>query len=465
MISPLATKTKSFSSKNQAQSLPDSPVINLDVHSQQQKDFQETYIPLDRSASLEVSENASSLSPIWLNEPQKYSFHLGPKVSQSSPEKYQGALILFEGDSLKAKSEPVKQQSLSVVPKPPPRNKRRRKQQNALVHQPALDLPPSPKEEYSKSPPKESVILSPSSYGQLELRSALSTVLAPAITLPRSASDMGQTGGFGHSSCLSENPAHLSPSSNMKPKSASTGDIPADETMDNEISVSALEIEKEVAGKTDAEGITEDTDKIEVLKKSSSDSQIPMTDNVLALKLINQSTEPHNKNWLFRKMQKMSDKKRQGRGEELKICGKNISCDTEVEQADEGGRNTLMNSARDGEENLSVFESEQLNIGDRYDGDLSECTEIGLREAKSPESNRTFFGQVGLKIKSFGCLKYSNGDEDRDAAFTPPQKSHRKSQPKVKIEVLDLTDDAAHTHSTRKMYLSEVMQTRKATGR
>ncbi|GFS17308.1 syntaxin-binding protein 5 [Elysia marginata] len=366
---------------------------------------------------------------------------LSPKNSiaeKNAPE----PLNPFDEDYFKAEPDPES----SEAPVAPPRLKQKNKQQKPLVHQPALDVPLSPNS-----------ILNPVS-------SAGVTALAPVISLPRSASEVTEiTKGTAAMSC--ENPELLSPSINLKPKSTSTGSLPITQRRHSGAAIvepSDMSRLKELASKTmsDPKQAARDSDIVD-LRKSSSDS------NILSAEMPRADFVGHasHETWLHKKIHKRSKKKhkpdQEGKTEDHSVAV-SLTKNTTVDDAE--GRSNPNSDCGSGNntdtDKKPLDHTEHEEMLDNFDAKES------LKEAaapKTPSSNKNFFSRVSLKIKALGGRKSSNEDDDSgplSAGYWSSQKSQER-QSKVKIEVLDLCDDSARKHNMQKMYLSEVLQSRK----
>ncbi|XP_055888508.1 syntaxin-binding protein 5-like isoform X1 [Biomphalaria glabrata] len=335
-------------------------------------------------------------------------------------------------------------------PKPPPRNKKK-KQQPILVHQPALDLPPSPNKEvgFTTSSDSSHNPLSPSA-------------LMPVICLSRSASETGEKGlkpQLVETLEAFKEPYLLCP---VVQKSISTGDIPCVQYRRNSTS-SSDSLRKEAAAKTmsDPKSFNElsvrETESKEILRKSSSDSHLSLNESTQVLHYSHHIPGTHNRNWLLKKIHGKSKKTKKVEGEEKEAKSRNISCSNEIFINDSGSSITASNL----EDNSKLADNYSVEafFKDVNDVDNTDCG------VKSPASSKNIFSRVSLKIKSLGSRKSSEEEEKELGPTHPVYRFYQKSQEKLqkfKINVLDLTDDLARKHNMRKMYLSDVMQSRKA---
>ncbi|RUS70838.1 hypothetical protein EGW08_021397, partial [Elysia chlorotica] len=360
----------------------------------------------------------------------------------------------FEEDYFSA--EPLPEES--EVPVAPPRSKQKSKHQKPLVHQPALDVPLSPNTDLVKT---QGSILNP-------VTTAAVTALTPVISLPRSVSEVTEIckGGTTTSRPTCENPELLSPSSNLKPKSTSTSSLPSTQRRHSGAAVvesSDMSRLKELASKTlsDPKQQSKDGDKGD-LRKSSSDSNIPSGEVPVSDLIDNSTNEP----WLKKKIQKKCKKK------------------SKLDQGDASENSSSVNSlARNNSDDVESRSGvSDCGIGDKNDAEKTSSTVCNDHEEmlddfdekeparettpKTPSSNKNFFSRVSLKIKALGGRKSSNEEDDSGppSGHWNSQKSQER-QSKVKIEVMDLSDDAARKHNMQKMYLSDVLQSRKIVDR
>lgn len=373
-------------------------------------------------------------------------------------------LNLFEKDKskIKSKHKTVNQLIVSCTTKASSQNKHGYNQQRSLVHQQALDLSIGGSSECSTSHTQDTYNMAQ----QQDATSPPTTPLTPLILLPRSASEIngicGSSDAFFRSD-ISGNLDLLHPTSCLKPKSISTGDIMETQNSGGESPCLVLSSrKKEPDGKivSFTTNVTESNNSErkcrDLLRKSSSDSQISLSDKTTALKVTHHRVENQRKNWLMNQMRRISKKKRNIVHE--------MEMDREVKSLDAKARdkNTLLSS------NCNAVESKELFPKFPEKEDEDDFIVKGPMRVKSPEDSSNFFRRVSLKIKSFGSRKHSNEDEDKEvgaAAVDKINQQLQERQHKVTIDVLDLSDDTARKHSSRKMYLSEVMQSRKSFGR
>ena len=372
---------------------------------------------------------------------------------KNSSENAPDPLNPFDEDYFKAEQAPEKRED----PVAPPR-KQKQKHGKPLVHQPALDVPLSPCTDSVKS--THCSIINPVS-------SAGVTALAPVISFPRSVSEVTEISKAGTTTSqpTCENPDLLSPATNLKPKSSSTASLPAQRRHSGAAAVEPSDMSrlKELASKTmsDPKQHLRDGDKGD-LRKSSSDSNIPTGTSPVADFIDQSSNEP----WFKKKIQKKAKKK--------------LKHDHEEGSEDSSSVRSLVRNDSDGTEKRSRGNSE-CGVIDREDNERKQSDSNDLEEMldnfdpresprevalKTPSSNKNFFSRVSLKIKALGGRKSSNEDDD-----SGPLSGHWSSQrsqerhSKIKIEVMDLSDDAARKHTMQKVYLSDVLQSRKTVGR
>ncbi|KAK3802809.1 hypothetical protein RRG08_012323 [Elysia crispata] len=408
-----------------------------------------------KSASLglpEVAVSATEINPKHLNKkippPRPPPPKITPKNSLSE-KNTPDPLNPFDEDYFSA--EPVAEESASPVA--PPRSKQKNKQQKPLVHQPALDVPLSPNTDIAKT---HSNILNPVS-------SASVTVLAPVISLPRSVSEVTEIckGGTTTSRPTCENPELLSPSTNLKPKSTSTSSLPSAQRRHSGATLvepSDMSRLKELASKTlsDPKQQPRDSEKGD-LRKSSSDSNIPSGDIPVSDFIDHTSNEP----WLKTKIPKKSKKKSkldQGDDAEDSSSVTSLARNNSDDMENRSGLSDCAAADRNEAEKMSSVYNDHEEMLDNFD----EKETPRETTPKTPSSNKNFFSRVSLKIKALGGRKSSNEDDDSG----PPSghsNSHKSQerQSKVKIEVMDLSDDTARKHNMQKMYLSDVLQSRK----
>ncbi|XP_005089335.1 syntaxin-binding protein 5 isoform X2 [Aplysia californica] len=396
--------------------------------------------------------------------------------------------------------------SESNVPKAPPRS-RKQLHQKTLVHQPALDLPPSPKRE-SASP--SSIPTSPSAFHSLVVGEgsgalcASPPILTPVICLPRSSSESREISRCQKSSSC-ENPSYLSPSLPGKPKSVSTGDLPSAEPrrLRSASSSSDTGAKRESATKTfsDPHSRTASREKVsseaeDPLRKSSSDSQLPASKDEADAACSTEQEElaghpEASKNWLMKKIHRRSKKKKKKNAEggeeshDSAAAGEGTTTTTGElgEKAKDGGAVVSSDCDKSGLEDGQQGQEVTGHKEEKEDSDEALCDLEGLESVpggmgggrRSPGYNKTFFHRVSLKIKSIGSRKLSNEEEDgkevsgggSSSSCAGPLSAHKLLQksmdrpPRVKIEVLDMTDDGPKKHSMRRMYLTDVLQSRK----
>ncbi|CAL1539880.1 unnamed protein product [Lymnaea stagnalis] len=425
----------------------------------QQQNKPSTHLAVVKSLSLGSPDQELSIPSLSLDlsSPQYKSLNNPtPPLMVPDDESKVTSLNPFDEDYFGDKDKAL----LNETPKPPPRTKNK---QRALVHQPALDLPPSPKQESSSSP----VSSFPQPVSEIKSIQSLSpSTLTPVIYLPRSNSEAGEKGlrcPKTEKSTSFENPSLLCPTIPSKPKSVSTGDLPSAQCRRNSTSSDILR--KEAAAKTmsDPKSCRETSDREkeagENLRKSSSDSHLSATDSIQVLQFSGQAADS-NKNWFFKKIQRRSKKKKKGDEE---LMGSNKIASNQKNEVNEVMEEDLdqVNSVEKFELNVLEVNGLDANVYTRENNDLDQVDgpDNGVR---SPGSSKNFFSRVSLKIKSLGSRK-SSEEEERETAQSQPMSAHKfqqKSQdrqPKVKIEVLDMTDDLARKHSMRKVYLSDVM--------
>lgn len=263
---------------------------------------------------------------------------------------------------------------------------------------------------------------------------------------------------------VSEDPALLCPSSPLKPKSVSTGDILAAQGQEADSSTPETR-RREADGETLSDQEREEREHGEVLRKSSSDTQLPFSDKLPPAELHRQTSEMPSKNWLVKKIQNRSKKKKKGVTESAGAGEENMEDGEQTDQPEIRDTETCINC--DTGEDISAMGTQILN---ETSGETREnCPEMGTGVLKNPGSNTNFFGRVSLKIKSFSSRKSANDiDDDRDTGPLSARRTRQKSQERhreFKIEVLDLTDDAAGKHSVQRVRLSKVIESRKAMGR
>ncbi|KAH9495415.1 Syntaxin-binding protein 5, partial [Bulinus truncatus] len=339
-------------------------------------------------------------------------------------------------------------------PKPPPRNKKKQKQCTALVHQSALDFLP---------PPNKELIYADTDI-DIKYRSPYSlSYEMPVLCLPRSASEIVENdinSSFIEKSTSFEHSYLLYPVTATKQKSVSIGDIPCAQLRQN-ITLSDL-VRKDTAIKTmsdpkSSDVLLKETESREILRKSSSDSHLSISESSQNITFPNSTANSQPKNWILKKIHGKSKKKNIGEENISKI--RNVHC---LKDFLENPESIITESEPNSGITLpDIFHMEAHSKND-IDLDLMDSPDSGI---KSAASGKNIFTRVSLKLKSLGSRKSS--EEEKESSLLSAQKFNLKSQekhPKFKIDVLDLTDDLARKHNMRKMYLSDVLQSRKAVG-
>ncbi|XP_059141992.1 syntaxin-binding protein 5-like isoform X2 [Physella acuta] len=315
----------------------------------------------------------------------------------------------------------------SQVPKPPPRKKNKNKQ-HQLVHQPALDLPPSPSKELSSQP----------------------CTLNALLLLPRSSSAISERGlrtCQTEKSASFENPSLLCPPVPIKPKSVSTGDLPSVQCQSASSSTESLRKETAVKTMSDPKYLKDPTgnESFEILRKSSSETHLSAVDSRQLSELNNHAAGHHRKNWLLKKIHRKPKKKKKDDEE---------GSDEKQDTGDSSDQNdTIVSDCLEATDDFDVKAFLREDRKDWEDGDFADSPDSGV---KSPGSAKNFFSRVSLKFKSLGSRK-SSEEEEKDSTT----KRSQEKPAKIKIEVLDLTDDLAKKHNIRKVYLSDILQSRR----
>ncbi|GFN93733.1 syntaxin-binding protein 5 [Plakobranchus ocellatus] len=409
---------------------------------------------LGLQSSTVLMKNTNSISQerkIPPPRPPPPKINLKNVVSENMPE----SLHPFVEDHFIAESPVQAVENKPEMPVAPPRPKQKNKQQKTLVHQPALDVPNLSPNADVKS---HNSIVS-------QVSSASVTALAPVISLPRSVSEVTEISKAGTTTSqpTCKNPELLSPSATLKPRSTSTGNIPSAQRRHSgtlySVEPSDMLRMKELASKTmsDPKHHSRESDKVD-LRKSSSDSNIPTTD-ISASALGGRCS---NQPWLNKKAQKRLPQKMKTDLDDMSVDPRVVPSferndSDEVEKCCQGNSDCDFIEKQDTEQNSSV-PHDQEEFTDNF-----ESKEKGKEYVhKSAGHNKNFFSRVSLKIKALGGRKSSNEDEDSGplSGHWVSQKSQDRHA-KVKIEVMDLTDDGARKHNMQKMYLSDVLQSRK----
>ncbi|CAG5115214.1 unnamed protein product, partial [Candidula unifasciata] len=432
-------------SLSQVASARTSPVIN---HGNTLAD--DSHSSLGKSLSLGSPESVPQLSAPHSTPEGPHGFHHSPKISRTTQRMSSEPLGPVDEDYFKAEVTVERNdiQREFNIPKAPPRNKHKNK---TLIKRPLLFL----NHDHSKTPVSKAIPCN------TEQKAEFPPVKAVCL-LPRSLSEMGQTSNQqAADTCIAYNTeAMLCPSSAMKLKCASAGDIAADECVQIDSFTSEAKKKEEHARKTfsDPENLDDSDNEArlrELLRKSSSDSHISLSENIPVVEM-NQHLEA-NKHWLMKTIQKTSKTKKK------EVDGRKWSEENSEQQLGDGDLTdiSLNKCDIDQSESSAKFGAE---LQDEQQEEKEVHDQVGCVDVKHSGNTAGFFTQVGLKIKSLSSKKITTEDEDGEVSATHKvQPKTHEQQLKCKIEVLDLTDDAATCkHTVRKFNLSDVVQMRKA---
>ncbi|BFZ24771.1 hypothetical protein BsWGS_27811 [Bradybaena similaris] len=375
---------------------------------------------------------------------------LSPRMSRTTHRTSSESLGPVDEDHFKAetRAEENGHQTVFDAPTAPPRNKHKNKQQLTFKKQVA----PRATHEYNTACAMDTVPC------HTEQQTGCAAMKVVGL-LPRSVSELGHVSSKQlQESCDSQ--ALLGPCSAIKFKCASAGDIAADKSCSTS---QAWQGEHARTAFSDPENIGDsdtEAELRELLKKTSSDLDILQSDNIPVLEEKQPSEEPH-KHRLVKTVEKTSKKKKKEVGDDRKLNAENTQQPIDGDQSD----TFVTSSYLDQCERAVQFGSELPGVNTARQEDKEGCGQVGCVEVKQPVNNASFLTRVSLKMKSFSSRKYASQDDDRDisAAHKINQQKTQEKQPKYKINVLDLTDDAATCrHVVRKLYLSDVVQMRRA---
>lgn len=382
---------------------------------------------------------------------------LSPRMSPTTHRTSSEPLGPFDEDHFKAetRAEGNGHQNVFDSPIAPPRNKHKNKQQLTFTKQAA----PSITREYSTASAMDTVPC------HTEQQAGCAAVKVVGL-LPRSVSELGHVSSKQlQDSCDTQ--ALLGPCSAIKFKCASAGDIAANNCRPmSGFTSQAWEGEHARTTFSDPENIGDSDTEAglrELLRKTSSDLDILQSDNIPVLEE-NQLAVASHKHWLVKTIQKTSKKKKKEVGDDRKLNAENTQHPMDGDQSD----TFVTSSDLDQGERAVHFGSELPDVYAVRQEDREGCGQVGCVEVRQPVNSASFLTRVSLKMKSFSSRKYASEDDDRDvsAAYKINQQKTQEKQPKCKINVLDLTnDEATCRHVVRKLYLSEVVQMRRALGR
>ena len=304
----------------------------------------------------------------------------------------------------------------------------------------------------------------------------------PMICLSRSSSQIQEIGSQCSKSVSCDNPSNsnLSVLVADKAKSVSIGDLRSSGVADlSSVSTeeNQLNLNKTLSDPIDQVGSSEILSEAPkpMLHKTLSDSKLPASKEACEeYEIVSEQSE--SKNWLMKKIHRGSKKKekKNAKGDESHASDNKDNTDKDEDKPKEPSKDNSIESTKSRQhssEETKEIDGEESNGEDLTNTDVKKNSHPEGNDGKSPSSNRSFFNRVSLKIRSISNRKSSHEEEDikeRDSVPSSAHKAHQKCQDrlsKFKIDVLDLTDDEVKKHSMRRMYLADVLLSRKTVGR